>query len=145
MRIDMIDLLEVNPFQKTHIKFLYELLKKKEFNISHEKLPSFEEHKTFVENNPYRKWYFLLRQKQIMGSIYITNENIIGINIPKAQTDEYFNSIKLILNKMNPLKPIKSVRSKNFCINVNPNNNGLIKALKMLDMELIEQTYRVKE
>ena len=137
-------LIEVNPFKKSHLEILYELLKKKEFNISHEKLPTFEEHKNFVEDNPYRKWYLLQSKKQIIGSIYITSDNIIGINIPNAKTKEYFNSINLIINKINPLKPIKSLRSKNFCVNTNPQNRFLIKALEKLSMELIEKTYRLK-
>ena len=140
----MLSLLKINENNEKHIKDLYQLLNKKKFNISHEKLPTFLEHKIFIKNNPYRIWYLVQKFDKIIGSIYITNDNKIGINIPDSNVIDYYESIKLILKKHKPLKGIKSVRSKNFCINTNPQNNNLIEAMKKLDMEHIENTYRFK-
>ena len=44
---------------KENFDVLYELLKKREHNISHVKMPSIEQHIEFVKNNPYRYWFFL--------------------------------------------------------------------------------------
>ena len=141
----MYNLLKINSNNENHIEILYKLLTKKKFNISHETLPLLDHHKIFVKNNPYREWYFIQKSSEIIGSVYITKDNVIGINIPEAQENEYLHSIKLIIEKHNPLEAIKSVRSKSFCINSNPKNKVLIKALEKLNMEHIENTYRFKD
>ena len=46
-------LLPIKNIEK-HIEFLYELLNARKHNISHEKIPSFSEHRLFVDNHPYR-------------------------------------------------------------------------------------------
>ena len=43
----------------THIKVLYELLKKRKHNISNTSLPSFASHIKFVNNHTYRAWYLV--------------------------------------------------------------------------------------
>ena len=141
----MFELIEIITCKEDHIKILYKILAEKTFSISHESLPPLEEHKNFVKNNPYRKWYLIKKTNHIIGSIYISNENIIGINIPNGKSNEYVHSIKLIIKKHPPLDPIKSVRSKSYCINTNPKNKNLINALGILNMEHIENTYRLKD
>ena len=76
-----------------------------------------------------------------MGAVYLTKDNVIGINLPNASIDNYYNLVELIIKKYKPLKEIKSVNSKYFLINTNPKNKILIKALKKLNMKFIQKTY----
>ena len=66
---------------KNQILDLYNLLEKREYNISHASLPSFREHSEFVANNPYREWFILYDANEPVGSFYIKNDNSIGINM----------------------------------------------------------------
>ena len=38
---------------------LFEILKKRTHTISHKSLPTFQEHKKFVLNHPYRVWFIV--------------------------------------------------------------------------------------
>jgi len=62
-----------------HINLLYDLLKSREYSISHKSLPKFETHESFVKNHPYREWFLILHGDEFIGSVYVTNDNIIGI------------------------------------------------------------------
>ena len=88
------------------IKILYELLKKRDFTISHRDIPPFDEHKMFVINNPYRAWYLVKENNSFVGSFYIKNDNSIGINI-KNETKE---NVSIILEFIK--KKIYSIASK---------------------------------
>ncbi len=139
------ELIEVNQKLQGHIESLYELLKKKEHNISHESTPKYYDHINFVRSHPYRKWYLIEHLSNVVGSVYLTNDNVIGINLPSKGCQDYIELINLILASHKPLRPINSVRSKYFLINTNPNNLNLISALKSLNMHHIQNTYALKD
>ena len=140
----MLQFIEVNKNNEEHIKELFYLIKNKKFNISHQKNPSFNEHLKFVKCSNYRKWYLVKKFSTIFGSFYITHDNTIGVNVISNEYEEYMELIDLIFKNFKPLPPIKSSRSEFFIINVNPNNLSLIKALKALNMYLIQHTYAYK-
>ena len=137
----MYEFIEVNKESESHIKILYRLLKEREYNISHTTIPKLEEHCEFVSNHPYRRWYLIKNENSYKGSIYITSDNVIGVNILYPKTHEYVEVIKTIIENHRPLKPIKSIRSKYFSINANPSNLILIEALNILGTEHIQNTY----
>ena len=58
-------------------KFLFELLKERDprANISHKKMPSYNEHLKFVKSKPYTKWYIILKSKHRIGSIYLSKND----------------------------------------------------------------------
>ena len=88
---------EIDIKNSSHIEHLYKLLKNKKFNISHVKLPTYDEHKEFVQNNPYRKWFLIYIKNLVSGSVYISNENYIGINLPSNNSDIYFEESIIII------------------------------------------------
>ena len=139
-----IKLIKVNIDIEYHIRILYILLSKRKYNISHSKLPSYIDHKNFVINSPYRIWYLIKKCKEFIGSVYITNENVISINGNKIDIDDYEKILKSILSNHDPLKPIKSVRNKNFLINVNPSNKELIEFMKRRGMEHIQSSFLIR-
>tara|TARA_A100001035_G_C27656791_1_gene441906 strand:- start:331 stop:753 length:423 start_codon:yes stop_codon:yes gene_type:complete len=136
--------IEIDKNNSSHIEFLYCLLKNKKFNISHEKLPSHEEHVKFVKDNPYRKWFLISIKNLISGSVYITYENHIGINLPSNNSEEYYQILKFIFQKFNPLKEIKSIRNKHFMVNTVKENKNLINAINRHRMREIQRTYIFK-
>ena len=124
----MFNLLEVKNNDIKDIKLLYKQLKLRTYSISHNKLPSFEEHEIFVKKNPYRSWFFIKKGNDYIGSLYLTNDNVIGINLISENIQDYVEAIKIVLKVAKPLKGEKSIRSKYFLINANPKNENLLKA-----------------
>ena len=136
--------LEVDKFNKIHIDLLYEILKKRQYNISHRELPDYNTHKLFVENINYRKWNFIYNDDQLIGNYYINYENFIGINLLVNNIYYYQIIIKEILSIESPLPEIKTIRNKYFLINSSPQNKFLNDALKLLNFRHIQSTYLCK-
>ena len=138
------ELIKVNPQKINHVRNLFVILARKKFNISNICLPTYKEHKKFVENHPYRYWYLILNEQKYIGTIYVTFENVIGINIIISSRELYIEAMNSLINSHKPLEEIKSIRNKCFVINVNPNNKTLIDAIKLLELTHIQNTYIVK-
>ena len=70
---------------KLDVEFLFNLLKERDprANISHNKMPTYDEHVNFVKSKPYSKWYIIFKSEQKVGSIYLTKNNEIGIFLSK--------------------------------------------------------------
>jgi hypothetical protein len=122
---------ELLEYKDHQIKALYDFLSRRSYKISHKKIPSYTEHEEFVLNHPYRIWFLLKANNSYIGSLYLTNQNTIGIDI----TEEFIQqSITFIIDeiksKFKPLPEIKSIRTNYFSINVAPNNFKLISALE---------------
>ncbi len=124
------------------IQHLYTLLSKRNHSISHQNMPSFEQHKGFVQSHPYRAWYLITSSTQPIGSVYVSNENSIGINLlDSSQTDVVKATLAFVTNNISPLPAIASVRPRHFVINVAPTNNALKQTLDSLNAPLIQLTY----
>ena len=136
-------LITVNK-SKEHVEILFSLLKQRAHNISHEQMPDFKEHELFVFNHPFREWFLVKSNNVFVGSIYVLDNNCIGINIDINNLNIIKKSINWILSEIKPLPGIKSVRNKNFHININPDNKKMTKLLNDLNAKLIEHTYIIK-
>ena len=137
----MIKFKKINPKDKLHMKFLFELLKKREYSISHEDIITFEKHIKFVKSHPYRNWFLIYEDKDLIGSTYITFENFLGINLIVHKKGLYKEIINKIKSKVKPLKPKPSVRNKKFSINVPFENLILQEALFELKASFVQKTY----
>ena len=137
----MIKLLKVNPQNKNHISILFDLLKGRNYYISHENNTSLEEHIHFVKNNPYRNWFIVYYMNKEIGTCYSTYENYLGINLITDKIDLYKETIIKLSSSISPLAPKPSVRNKRFCINVPTGNKILQKALLDLNALPIQSTY----
>ncbi len=134
----------VDPKSKDDINILYNLIIEKKHNISNFNPPSFEEHKSFVKNHPYKQWFKILYKNNLIGTFYLSKINTIGITLNCNDYTIYMEVIKKILIEYQPEPEIKSIRNKYFTINCSPSNKELIKALKQLGLELIQETYIYK-
>ena len=129
---------------KKDIKTLYDLLSKRNYSISHEIMPDFEEHKKFVKSNPYRAWYIIYFKEKAVGSFYLSNDNSIGINIEDHQDIECLKEILIFVkNNHSPLKHIKSKRAAKFHIHISPKNSFLKNTLEKLSKKLVQITYLI--
>jgi len=118
------------------IRFLYNLLKLRDpkTNISHKQMPSFSEHKKFVNSKPYDKWYIIKLKNKKIGSIYLTSQNEIGIFIMKNIRGKNLGkeSLSLLVSK-NP--------RKRYLANINPKNSKSMRFFKNNGFSLIQHTY----
>jgi len=137
----MTKLIEIDKKNKNHKDILFDILNKRIFNISHKKKISFEEHIYFVNNHPYRKWFFISQGNKIIGTIYLTFENEIGINLIDKDHIAVKQSLQLLFNMFKPLPPIPSIRNEKFLINISPRSNFIKNILKEIDAILIQETY----
>ena len=126
--------------EETDYKFLYELLlqRKKIVNISHKKMPTYEEHVKFIESEPYSKWYIIQIDDKKIGSIYLTKENEIGIHFftQYEESERFQNVIKEFF--------LKEPQDR-FVMNVSPKNEQYIDMAKKLGFHLVQHTYERDE
>ena len=139
-----IDFIAVDKKNKLHIDYLYKIIREREFNISNIELPDYNDHKYFVENINYRKWNLIFSNDHLIGNYYISYENFIRINLITNSINYYSIIIKKILLIESPLPEIKSIRNRDFLINVSPQNKYLNEALRLLNFKHIQSTYLCK-
>ena len=123
---------------------LYDLLKIREHNISHQVLPDFKSHKQFVENNPYLYWYIFYLNKKAIGTFYIKDDNSIGINTNEPTTEIINEILDFILENFCPRKGIPSEIPNYFFINVSQNNNVLKDIVSSLGYMPIQVSYKIR-
>ena len=131
-------------YKEFYIKSLYSLLKQRgEHSISHKSLPNYVEHKKFVKNHQYRTWYLIFQNENLIGSLYITKDNCIGLFLIKWKKNLVEKIFNWILKRYTPRPAIKSLVTDFFFINVSPNNLKLIKILNKLNFEKIQLTFKI--
>ena len=127
--------LELIEPELKQIEQLFVLLEQRAYKISHESLPTFDTHKTFVENHPYRAWYLIMKDEQVEGTIYVQNDNSVGINNEdNLTTHDLASVLELLREQISPLEAIPSLRYKDFYYNVAIANESLQKKLNKLGL-----------
>lgn len=130
--------------QARHIDILYDLLKRRAHKISHQTLPSYADHADFVANHPYRGWFIISDETGPVGSVYVTQQNTIGINLDEGKARDCVGPIlDKIKSEFEPLPPIKSLRAAGFSINVAPGNHELLSALEACGHHVAQVTFSV--
>ncbi len=128
----------------TQIEKLFSILKNRRYSISHKNMPLFNEHKNFVNNNPYLEWYLIYKNESVFGSVYINHDNSIGLNLIM---DYFKKDIKEIIQHIKdmhkPLTEKKSIRRGDFFINISPKNKKLIKILKEINKNEIQRSFNI--
>ena len=117
-------------------KFLFDLLKERNprVNISHKKMPTYNQHRKFIKSKPYSKWYIILKSKQKIGSIYLSKNDEIGIFLSKKFQGKNVGNFALNeLMKKNP--------RKRFLANVSPKNKKSMEFFKKNGFKLIQYTF----
>lgn len=130
------------PTQK-QIDDLYKLLSERKYFISHNILPTKKEHQEFVSNNPYLAWYLIHRGRDLIGSVYVQDDNSIGININNLVKEDIVNIISYIKSEHKPLSAVKSQRRGEFFINVSSDNEHLLGILNEIGAKEIQRSFVV--
>jgi RimJ/RimL family protein N-acetyltransferase len=128
------------------IAFLYNVLSERDqsANISHRKLPTFEQHRAFVNSHPYQCWYIICVDGEQVGSIYLTNPpkpsqagNEIGISILKNyQGLGYGKEAIYALMKLHP--------QERFLANIAPGNVRSMALFEGMGFELVQYTLELR-
>jgi len=117
--------IKLNQVTKNDTLFLYDLLKNKDpnANISHKKMPSYDEHVKFVMSKPYTNWYIIEYDKKNVGAIYLSKQDEIGISVSNDyEYDQIVKPALKLLMKLNQRKRYlantspKDVRSQEFLL-----------------------------
>ena len=125
---------------KSDYRFLYDLLMERDtrVNISHKKMPTYNQHVSFVSAKPYSKWYVILYGVNKAGSIYLTSQNEIGIFIKKSFQNKQLGNIALH-------KLIQKNPKKRYLANVNPQNKKSMRFFKNNGFKLIQYTFELSK
>ena len=116
-------------------KFLFNLLKERDprANISHKKMPTYNEHVKFIKSKPYSKWYIIFKSNQKIGSIYLSKNNEIGIFLKKSY--QGMNIGNFALNELMKKNP-----RSHYLANLNPKNKKSLTFFKKNNFKLIQYT-----
>lgn len=122
---------------------MYELLLERtpEMNISHQDIPTLEEHCKFVRSLPYPYWYLIQvqeegRPKINVGTLYLTERREVGLFIyRKHKRKGYGTRAMLMLKEMHP---------GDFYFNIAPANLKSQAFFEGLGATLIQYTYKLK-
>jgi RimJ/RimL family protein N-acetyltransferase len=114
------------------LKLLYE--RDPSINISHKKLPTWEQHVQFVESHPYQAWYFI--GKEPKGACYLSHQNEIGIFLFGSHQGKGYGPqvIQALIEKHGPGR---------YLANVNPRNERSAEMFYRMGFTLIQHTYEL--
>jgi RimJ/RimL family protein N-acetyltransferase len=116
---------------------LYRLLAERgdEVSISHKEMPSFDEHVTFVELQPYEAWYFICDPDPV-GACYLSRQDEIGVFVfGEHQKKGYARAaVKAIMQRHGP---------RRYLANVNPRNEASRFLFTGLGFKMIQHTYEL--
>ena len=118
--------------------FLYDLLKTRDSraNISHKKVPSYDEHVHFILSNPYTIWYIIEYEGKKIGSVYLSKQDEIGISlVDNSLYNKIGKSIIKLLIKNNP--------RKRYLAKVSPQNKKLQDFFVNNGFTGLEYTYEI--
>jgi len=128
----------LNKIKKEDYVFLHNLLAQRNsiVNISHKRIPTWEEHVRFVKSKPYSKWYIIYNKDEKIGSIYLSKQSEIGIHLLKKYEKEsiHLESIKKLMLLNSKIK---------FRANISPKNKNYIMLFEKLGFKMVQHTYEL--
>lgn len=122
---------------------LFELLKRRIYSISHNKLPTKDEHLAFIKTHPYRYWAMILEKGCPIGTVYLQKDNSIGLNILEPSKHLISEVLLHIRENFLPSSEIKSKIPPYFFINAPCENEKLNELLLELEAIPIQISYKI--
>ena len=122
---------------------LFELLKKRAHSISHQSIPTKDEHIRFMKTKPYRYWVVVLEGIRPVGAFYIQSDNSIGLNLLQPTRPLVSKILRHIRERFEPLKEVKSKVPSYFYVNIPYSNKKLNEILCELDEVPIQKSYKI--
>ena len=119
-------------------KILFQLLLERKPNecISHRQMPTYANHIKFVRSRPYAEWFMIqsVKTAEIVGAVYITHQNEIGIGILKQYRGKGY--AKEAISKI-----IAQFHNRRLLANINPYNAASICLFRHFGFVHIQNTY----
>jgi hypothetical protein len=125
------------------IKILYELLKIRNYVISHRSLPSFETHRDFVKNHPYIDWFLISDELNYLGSFYLKKDNSIGLNLTEYSKNNLKACVGFISDNFTPRESEPSMVPNYFYLNISYSNKKALNALQELGLNPLQISLRM--
>ena len=124
---------------------LYNLLKIRSHSISHTTMPTIDDHKEFVMNNPYVHWLKVSHINKPIGTVYISENNSVGINVIESYSLPIYISqiLDFLTSSFKPKQEKKSLIPEYFYINTSSDNLKLIEIYNALSLEKIQVSHKI--
>ena len=135
--------LKFKAVEETDANILFELLGKRQHSISHKVMPSKSEHLAFIKSNPYRYWFLVFEDDQLVGAIYIQKDNSIGLNLLFPHKKLVRKILGYLKRNFDPEPEVKSKVPDYFYLNVSYGNEDLKEILDELGVDPIQLSYKV--
>lgn len=99
-------------------------------------MPEWDQHVEFVESRPYREWDFIHAGGKVVGSIYLTANDEIGVFVFKAHQGSGYGqeAVRQMMERHG---------KRRYLANINPRNTASIEMFKGLGFNLIQHTYEL--
>jgi len=124
-------------------EMLFGLLKQRVHSISHNRIPTRNEHNAFVKAHPYRHWAVILEDNYPIGTFYLQDDNSVGLNIIEPSLYVVSQVLAYIRAKFEPLRQIKSKVPPYFYVNASYGNEKLGELLINSDAVPIQISYKI--
>ena len=122
---------------------LFELLKHRVYSISHNRIPTEDEHRAFVKTHPYRHWAVIFEDNHPIGTFYLQDNNSVGLNIIEPSFYVVSQVLSHIRAKYKPFKEIRSKVPPYFYVNASYGNEKLGELLINSDAVPIQISYKI--
>ncbi len=126
---------------------LYRLLEERprENWISHERMPTSEEHMVFVLSRPFRLWYLIEVNGEHVGALEVTDLNEIGVAIFKAHQRKGYarQALRLFLLRHEPLPAIPAKRNKRWLANIAVGNEASKAFFRKMGFRPLQETWQL--
>ncbi len=136
----MIHLVSLLCNDDSQVAFLFRLLQERPAaaNISHQEMPNYMDHRSFVAANPYSVWYIIANDAgAFVGSIYLTKKDEIGVAIANDhQRKGYASQAISELMRCHPRKC--------YFANVAPGNAVSHALFTKLGGSVVQHTYEMR-
>ena len=112
-------------------------------NISHSKLPTYDQHVAFVRSKPYAVWHLLDVDGAWIGYVNMTTLNEVGVWLFRKYRGKGYGKKALakFMETTKPLPAVPSERSGKYLANINPKNARSIHLFEKLGFKLMQHTY----
>lgn len=134
-----------NPQVPGAISALYNLLaeRPRENWISHEGMPTIEEHQRFICSRPFRYWYLIEVGWKYVGAIEVTELNEIGIAIFREHQHKGYGmqALQMFLESHRPLPPIPAKRNRRWVANIAVGNDASKAFFSRAGFKPLQETY----
>lgn len=121
------------------IEVLFDLLKERDesVNISHINMPNYGEHLRFVESRPYKAWYMIEAYGVVVGAIYLSKQDEIGVFIRKDHQGNGYGPWAI-------QEVMKLHGDRRYLANINPSNTRSVALFGKLGFKHIQNTYELR-